>query len=346
MRDYLGSRRTARNINRQIERTVQEEPQNFWVYNNGITILTKGIKVQGRLINLSGCAVINGAQTTGSLAQAAIRGTVGAAEVLVRAVTCNDPALVDSVIRFNNTQNPIKAWELRVIDPIQRRLREDFDSLGVTYQLRRGSGRRRPGDVSYEKLGPYMSAFYGDPIAAAKNKAELFENESRYRRLFDENSNVRNLLFIYRLGNAVTRSKMRLKEKVGSSLASEDEKTRYQYFRYAGFPFALIHVCAEVLGFLLEATDQEFRRLVTLKQSILLDADGAEEHLSRFVEVVLPPVCMHLEGRDAYRELKTQSGVESIASHTKAIVEQVHQMKPDTYVELTNEVEILGQAQS
>jgi HJR/Mrr/RecB family endonuclease len=50
----------------------------------------------------------------------------------------HDPTLVDKVIRYNNTQNPIKAWELRVIDPIQRKLTVDFEQVGITYQTRRG----------------------------------------------------------------------------------------------------------------------------------------------------------------------------------------------------------------
>jgi len=68
VRDYLGSRKSARNINRQIEKTAQEEPKNFWIYNNGITLVTNKISIDGKKLTLSGGAIINGAQTTGSLA--------------------------------------------------------------------------------------------------------------------------------------------------------------------------------------------------------------------------------------------------------------------------------------
>lgn len=111
VRDYLGTRESSRNINRQIQKTVIDEPNNFWIYNNGITVLTNGIHVDGNNINLSGFSIINGAQTTGSLSEAATQRPLRNAHVLVRAIKCNDRGLIDTVIRYNNTQNPIKAWE-------------------------------------------------------------------------------------------------------------------------------------------------------------------------------------------------------------------------------------------
>lgn len=40
VRDYLGSRKSDANINNGIKQTAQDEPENFWVFNNGITVLT------------------------------------------------------------------------------------------------------------------------------------------------------------------------------------------------------------------------------------------------------------------------------------------------------------------
>ncbi len=340
VRDYLGSRQTARNINRQIERTALEQPRNFLVYNNGITILTYGIHIEDNKLILSGIAVINGAQTTGSLAQAVNRGEISKAVVLVRAIKCNDPTLVDEIIRYNNTQNPIKAWELRVIDPIQRRLKEEFEQFGLTYQLRRGGGRRRPDDISYERLGPFLSAFYGDPIAAHKNKTELFESEAKYRKLFDENSDIRNLVFAYRLGTAVARTKALLKAKVDDGTATEDEVAKYQYFRYGAFAFVLIHVCAEIIGLLLEAQEVSFKKQVRLPDDLLRDSERSEELFVQLCEVALGPIHMYLSGKDAYKILKTQTGAEKLARHARTIVEQVKQMKPDTYSMFTDVLNI------
>lgn len=342
VRDYLGSRESARNINRQIEKTARDEPGNFWVYNNGITILTRGVEVDETKLTLDGLAIINGAQTTGSLAQAAAAGGVGDAEVLARIIRCNDPSLVDSVIRFNNTQNPVKPWELRVIDPVQKQIREEFDRLGLVYQLRRGAYRRKASDIHSDRLGPFLAAFYGDPLAAHKNKADLYENESLYRGLFDQDTHVKNLLFIYRLGQAVGIAKAELRDRVKEGKATGDEQEKLALFRYGAFAFATVFTCAEIVGLWMEEEDARYRRRVTLEDDILLDQDKSEALLAQFVGVVLDPINAYLADKDAYQELKTQAGIAGIARHAKLLVQQVAKLNPDNYKTFTDPLTLVS----
>ena len=258
--------------------------------------------------------------------------------------TPDDPSLVDRVIRFNNTQNPIKAWELRVIDPIQRKLTIDFEKLGITYQTRRGLSRRRSTDVLYQRLGPFLAAFYGDPGAAYRNKTELFENESRYRRLFDDDTHVKNLLFVYRLGNAVQLAKSRLKAKVSEGTASTDEQAIFDYYRYGAFPLVLIHLCAEVLGLWLEGKDSRYKRRVSLSDDLLLDADKSEDLLSRLVDAVIIPAHQYLKSddRDAYQITRTQAGVDALTEHVKTMINAVEQMQPSNYESIKKELRIIS----
>ncbi len=44
VRDYLGSRKSDSNINNGIKNTAKNEPENFYVYNNGITALVNNFK--------------------------------------------------------------------------------------------------------------------------------------------------------------------------------------------------------------------------------------------------------------------------------------------------------------
>ena len=46
VRDYLGSRKSDTNINNGIKTTASSEPENFWVFNNGITALVNSLDVQ------------------------------------------------------------------------------------------------------------------------------------------------------------------------------------------------------------------------------------------------------------------------------------------------------------
>jgi AIPR protein len=73
LRGYLGSRESDSNINNGIKTTAYEQPGNFYVYNNGITALVLDYELGrrlkgGRKLKINGISIVNGAQTTGSLA--------------------------------------------------------------------------------------------------------------------------------------------------------------------------------------------------------------------------------------------------------------------------------------
>ncbi|HCS19830.1 MAG TPA: hypothetical protein DIW47_04580 [Bacteroidetes bacterium] len=71
-RNFLGiSRRGRKKINHGIQNTAETKAKDFWAYNNGITILTTKYFVNPKNPNqtiLEGISIINGAQTTGSIA--------------------------------------------------------------------------------------------------------------------------------------------------------------------------------------------------------------------------------------------------------------------------------------
>jgi hypothetical protein len=55
-----------RKINSAIKQTAENSPEDFWVFNNGITLLTLDYKPnKDKTTKIEGCSIINGAQTTG-----------------------------------------------------------------------------------------------------------------------------------------------------------------------------------------------------------------------------------------------------------------------------------------
>ena len=151
----------------------ESEPDNFWVFNNGVTALTYKIRL-GKPKRIRGISIINGAQTTGSLSEAA-RDKTKKASVMLRVVECSDRKLIDKIIRYNNTQNDIKPADKRSKDQIQKRLQEDFEALGITYRHRRSSVRTRKGTITGASLGAALCAFHGDPQTAYRNAKEIFD---------------------------------------------------------------------------------------------------------------------------------------------------------------------------
>lgn len=149
VRGYLGSRKSDSNINNGIKDTAKNDSNHFWVFNNGITALVTEFKeseVDGeqesgspKILEITGLSIVNGAQTTGALGSLDwLPDSMG--KVQARFVKCNNIKTIRSIIEYNNRQNVVEASDFRSNDPIQRRLREEFEKIPDTtyYGGRRG----------------------------------------------------------------------------------------------------------------------------------------------------------------------------------------------------------------
>jgi hypothetical protein len=341
IRDYLGRRASGRNINRQIALTAAQNPQLFWVFNNGISLLSRQVKATADALECSGLAVINGAQTLGSLKDASASGSVDDVMLLVRVVESRDEGLIQQIIRYNNTQNPIKPWELRVLDPVQEQIARDFrEKLSITYQFRRGLGRRGGEDVVCEKLGPWANSFYGQPIQSHRNSPEVFENEGTYRRLFNDRSDVRHLLFIYRLGEAIGATKDEYRALTESGKASETDSTLYSYFRYGVFTHVALHLCAVTLAELFGG-GPNVKMQFALDDGLVGDRPKAIGALKRTVKFALAPVPSELAGKDPYEQLRSSAGIENLASRVRVSVKQMQSVAAEVIERLREGVQLI-----
>ena len=70
IRGYLG---TGTEVNRQMKGTIENEPEFFWYYNNGITIVCDNARQikdgQTNKLRVINSQIINGQQTTRTLSQ-------------------------------------------------------------------------------------------------------------------------------------------------------------------------------------------------------------------------------------------------------------------------------------
>jgi hypothetical protein len=203
VRLFLGTRKDS--VNAGISDTLQDPEQrgNFWAYNNGITIICDSYQVSDAKIVMNNFSIINGCQTTVSLANA----SNGLAEVDVLTRLINAPQeVVDDIIRFNNSQNPIKMWDIASQNKTQRRLRREFERLSkpYIYLTRRGSrpasglkkfrdGKGKLRQVQIDVAGQYAAAFRGMPVVAYNDKGLVF---TRYHdQLFPPDIKVEEVLF-------------------------------------------------------------------------------------------------------------------------------------------------------
>lgn len=130
IRNYLGENKK----NAQILKTAKEEPENFFLYNNGVSAICEEIvdinEDQG-FIEANKFSVINGAQTVRSLAK--LKGEVQQPKVLLRITEIPNhkerSLFLKEIVRFNNTQNEIKSSDFRSNDPIQQSIKDSFSKL-------------------------------------------------------------------------------------------------------------------------------------------------------------------------------------------------------------------------
>ena len=131
LRNFIG----ASDVNTGMIETLTTAPQNFWYFNNGITVLCGELskKLAGGADRASGMfdckkvSIVNGAQTVGSIAQAQLKNAamLENAKVLVRFISlehCPEGFGVE-VTRAANTQNRIESRDFAALDPQQERLR-------------------------------------------------------------------------------------------------------------------------------------------------------------------------------------------------------------------------------
>ncbi|BBD35799.1 hypothetical protein Amn_06790 [Aminobacter sp. Y103A] len=257
LRGYLGSRASDSNINHGIKQSAENESENFWVYNNGLTAFVIDYELgprrkSGRRLKLVGISIVNGAQTTGSI------GSLDEAPsddllIPVRFVKSNDEEIITNVVRFNNSQNKLQAADFRSTDQIQERLRSEFEKIpDAEYEGGRRGGasdtiKRRKNLLPSYTVGQALAAFHGDPVNAYDKKSEIWVSEALYRRFFTERTTARHIVFCYSLLDAINRTRLALLEKSKKKPESvtEIEKDQLDFLNRKGASYLLIYAISQ-----------------------------------------------------------------------------------------------------
>ncbi|MBA1141842.1 AIPR family protein [Mesorhizobium neociceri] len=208
-RGFLGISRRRR-INTGIRQSAETKPKDFWVFNNGITLLTLGKKETKSGIELTGISIINGAQTTGSLGSVDLKKSdIKSVNVLCRVIQCSD------------------------------------EDLGHTYVRKRGF--RTAGDqIGIEEVAQPLLAFHGRYQDGIRGKNQIFERKPLYSNAF-ENKKARHILLAYSLARAIDERRIVLKEKSSAASIIKIEEDQLSLLRNLRFKSFLIAVVSQVL---------------------------------------------------------------------------------------------------
>ncbi|MBW0763745.1 AIPR family protein, partial [Mammaliicoccus lentus] len=194
VRGFLGDTK----YNTNIINTIDKEPENFFLFNNGITITANNIKgnvINGKkrfLCNLKGMSIVNGGQTVRSIykyieEEYEIQ-NLDTAKILVRFISTNEEEkLKTDIAEYTNSQNAISVFDLKSISYLQISLETFLKENDIQYVRKAGD----TGDtetlkyrISKEELAQILYSLKGFPERATNQKKALFSKY--YNDIFND----------------------------------------------------------------------------------------------------------------------------------------------------------------
>jgi hypothetical protein len=203
IRGFLG---TATPVNKAMVATLKTDPERFFYYNNGITMICDKAELRSRqgkdILHVNNPQIINGQQTTRTLQ--ANPENAGHASVMVKVIQVprdhntkgnGFDTLVSQIVSGTNWQNAIKATDLMANDRRQIEIQRELRKLGYAYIRKRQTKKeivetgvgKRFFEINKEDMALAVAGCDLDPIVPRSGKENLFKKEM-YKQVFP-NSN-------------------------------------------------------------------------------------------------------------------------------------------------------------
>lgn len=200
VRDYQGENP----VNSAIAKTIKDGEINlFTALNNGLTIMCRAIKNQGKSLILTDYQVVNGCQTCHVLYNNRSVSGIDDLMLMAKVISSTDRMIRDKIIVANNNQTEVKREQLTSLLDAQRRI-EDYFNYQKKYielfyerrskQYKYGETRVPAGKVitiTY-LIKAFVSMVMGEPHLTSRYYGEilsLYNGENGKIPLFSENTN-------------------------------------------------------------------------------------------------------------------------------------------------------------
>lgn len=200
IRRYLGLH--GNRVNEGIRETLNSKtPENFYFFNNGLTLVCKdfsynALQDKNFQIKVSDLQIVNGGQTCMTIFKTSenLRNSGKTlpqqATVLVRLYKLpgDDDDIVLQITHATNSQNPVDMKDLKANDDKQKKLEQSIQGLGYTYRRKRMDGNPRPTDITSGAAAEAILAVW----RAAPHQAKFLTREhfgKLYSKIFTETLN-------------------------------------------------------------------------------------------------------------------------------------------------------------
>ena len=320
-------------VNDGMKRTLIQEPENFFYYNNGIKILCKSIVRKAKdsttnstgLFALEGVSLVNGAQTAGTIGTIFMNNPeqVAKAAVMIQLIDLSNAPEGASVqiTKLSNTQNRIENKDFAALDPEQERIRTELAFSHYSYLYKSGDKLTNMDDqLTFDEAIVAQACWHTDlayATLAKRNIGALSEDITKtpYKALFNPSTNTFSLLNSVLIIRQVEKYLQSKKESV-----SGRER------------LACIHGNRFISHCVIQAMREE-----PVYEKDILHPESLVEQVTQFVDTLLPQIVMNMN------DLFTDSYPANIFKNTGKCKEiQKHMIGEDFDKNDSSEVHILA----
>ena len=187
-------------VNVAIGETLQKPGKaDFWLLNNGITILAQKVSSAGhKRVDIEDPQIVNGLQTSREIFDYFKNGTGvplrsdDHRRILVRVIESSDEGVRDSVIRATNSQNKMPHEALRATDRIHGQIETLFRQYDLYYDRRKGFYKDQGKPIAkiipvIELLQAMLAIALMRPDDARARPRDYIKDDAKYGKVFGDN---------------------------------------------------------------------------------------------------------------------------------------------------------------
>ena len=208
-------------INKGIRETLQNVPDKFFYYNNGITIVVADFEERGdNSLTLNAPQIVNGAQTSNSILDRAKRTHNLDGSITVTIIKADDEKDQNNITKYRNSQNSVRGKDLVSLMDFHKSIKSQLQNLCYFYEIQAGSFDSKTksqqseykGDVIFNKYLPVnhkkvivakdaiqalVAGIEQRPTEAYSSPAQFLPRGSKYDEVFNENLKDEYRLLLY-----------------------------------------------------------------------------------------------------------------------------------------------------
>ena len=208
-------------INKGIRETLQNVPDKFFYYNNGITIVVADFEErENNSLMLNAPQIVNGAQTSNSILDRAKRTHNLDGSITVTIIKADDEKEQNNITKYRNSQNSVRGKDLVSLMDFHKSIKSQLQNLCYFYEIQAGSFDSKTksqqseykGDVIFNKYLPVnhkkvivakdaiqalVAGIEQRPTEAYSSPAQFLPRGSKYDEVFNENLKDEYRLLLY-----------------------------------------------------------------------------------------------------------------------------------------------------